>query len=478
MILHGKNDQFFLWLFIIVGTLVSLTFDIAIILIYYFIIFLSLSFSKYFKKLPLFFFLSFIFLYPRVANNFSAINQKGILLGVTCIVFYLLYRKYNYHWRENKALKRTIFLWVFWGSFAYLITLIAYLAYEIGGINILEFWGQPPLSTSKIMIYITTVPIVFLILVPMVSVNKTNSFKKTFQLYSILVSIVVIIGFLQYYTGITIIDEAYSSQFIKDKRIYSYSLPSPDLLGRVIVFPILLLTNYFIIRIRRRSFIYLLVFIISIVSLLLTFSRATYISVAVGVLFIFLLNIDKVSSLMKSIAVALLIVLVISFLNIPSYFHSTGRLSNPVASLERRLYYQSFGLSILAKNPIFGSLTGRYTELAQDSGIEITGSVHSLYMGTALNFGIPMALIIIFVLIYSFLLGVKVLKQYKKELSLIENSYLNIFLITSTAYSVSMIFHGLSENFNYFLIFLNMGYIFTAKNTLIRQMKTIKLNPI
>ena len=166
-------------------------------------------------------------------------------------------------------------------------------------------------------------------------------------------------------------------------------------------------------------------------------------------------------------------------LNIPAhYFQSVGRLADPYTTIESRLRYQKFGVSIIAENPIFGSFPGRYRELADAEEMGIGGSVHSLYLATALDFGVPMALIIILVLIYSFFLGSKLLRQCKKELSINKNSYLKLFLIASTAYSISIIIHGFSEGYFYYLIFLNFGYIIAAKNILIKRSKTINSNNI
>jgi len=136
--------------------------------------------------------------------------------------------------------------------------------------------------------------------------------------------------------------------------------------------------------------------------------------------------------------------------------------------------YQEYGLSLVSRHPLLGTLPGRFVHLVRHEGVRhIPGSVHSLYIGTALDYGLPMVAILSFVLMYSFFSGKRALKDYKKELSSKKNFYLKLLLGTSTSYTISIMIHGLTENFDHYFIFLNLGYIAAAKNVLIRQRKSV-----
>jgi len=476
----GVLSKNFFLLIIFIFPLVALTLDPIIIFIYLFIIFLTFSFRKYFSEIVLVFFVSFIFLYPNVANSFSGINEKGIILGCACMVFYLLYKYHNYHKVNNKPPKRIIFSWFFWGSFVYLIALSGYVLFETFDFNILAFFGQPPLRTSHIMHYTNTIPMVFLFFAPIISIKNNNSFNYAFKLYAFLLSINVLFSLLQYFYGMKIIEASatylYQSEIFVEKRLLSFSELNPLGFGRLISFPIILLFCYFLLKHRGKDPLYLVILLFAVLALLLTFGRTSYISTAVGLFTVFLIAKKNVKTTIKYVIIILLIILVVEYADIPSYFSSVPRLTNPMGSLDSRLYKHRIALNFIEMNPLFGTFPGRMIELSKTIGPhEIDRSAHSLYLSTGVNYGIPMILIIIFTLIYSFLVGKSLLKKYDYLLSLKENSYITIFLIASTAYTLSITVHGITETVPYGYIFLNLGYIITARNILIKQSKNMKI---
>ncbi len=412
-----------------------------------------------------------MFLYPAVSDNITALNTKKVLLGSLSVIFYILYMHHNYHREKNKAGKRIIFLWFSWGSFVYLITLSAYMLFDMFGINILEHFGQPPLKTSKIIIYLGTVCMAFLILAPILSMKSDKSFKAIFKAFVILLSIVVIEGYIHYYTGFNIIKESYSKYYIDEKRMITFSTPDPHEFGVIMNFPILLLICYFLARSRRKNYLYIFILVVSFGAILLTFARSNYISIIVGMFFLILLNKIRVATLMRSIIVIFLLILTIYHFSIPSYFQSVPRLAHPIESLEGRKTYQLWALKLVNRNPLFGAFPGRHIEIAQAEGYYGMRSTHSLYLHTATDFGIPMFLILIIVLIYSFLTGLVLLKKNKRILSLKENFYIKILLISSTAFTISIATRGLVEGVGYEYIFLNLGFILASKNLLIKKSK-------
>jgi O-antigen ligase len=139
-------------------------------------------------------------------------------------------------------------------------------------------------------------------------------------------------------------------------------------------------------------------------------------------------------------------------------------------SIKSRLDKQKVALYFIKQNPFFGATPGRARELSKHiETSRVYSSAHSLYLSTAVNYGIPMALIITFVLFYSFWYGNNLLKKYRNILANKENQYTNIFLLACTAHSLTMIVHGLMESIGYEFIFLNLGFIIAVKNVLAKQ---------
>lgn len=416
-------------------------------------------------------------LYPAVSDHIAAINAKEVLLGSLSVIFYILYRSYNYHKENSKAGKKIILLFFSWGSFVYLIALGAYILFEIFGINILDLFNQPPLRTSKIIIYLKTVCMAFLLLAPIASMKNERSFKAIFKLYVILLSIVVIAGYIYYYTGFNIIKESYSQYFIPEKRMITFSTPDVHEFGLIMNFPILLLICYFLTGSGKKNYWYVFILIASFGAILLTFARSNYIAVLVGMFLLILLNKIRTATLIRSIIIILLLILPIYRLNIPYYFQSIPRLAHPIESLKGRKNYQLWALELVKRNPLFGAFPGRHIEIAQaEDNYQIYSSTHSLYLGTAVSFGIPMLLITIFVLIYSFLMGWGLLKKYKRILSLKKNFYIKILLISSTSFTIAIASRGLVEGVGYEYIFLNLGFILAIKNLLISKSRHLNNN--
>lgn len=472
------EQLFRIWAFPIIGILVLVSLDPAIIFIYLSVIIFSLAYRKYFNEIVLVYFVSFLFLYPNVATSLTSyINSKAILLGFSGFVFYLIYRrKCNYYLQENKVLKRIILLWFFWGSFVYSIVLIGYLLFEFSGINIMEFFGYPPPHTSHIEHYIKTIQVVFLVLAPILSINKKESFKKLLSLYVVLLAINACYALLQYKVGIQIIEESYTLGFrhgnpYGEQRLFSFSYTDPIGFGRMISFPILLLISYLLIVRKKGKAVYTLILSLGILALLLTFGRTAYVSTVAGFCVVLFLIEKNVKKVMKYSIIILLMIAIIYGANIPSYFSSVPRLANTVGTLETRLYRRhAIAAYFIKTNPLFGAFPGQMIMLSKTMGPrEIDRSAHSLYLQTGVDYGIPMMLIIVFVLIYSFWVGRSLLKKYKYLLSLKENHYIAVFIIASTAHAISIMVHGITETVPYVFIFLNLGYIIAARNILKRQ---------
>jgi len=466
--------------FYVLGIFVVRTWDVGVISIFVVIVVLTLIYAKLPNEKALFFFISFLFLYPNIASNITVYNSKYSLLALCCVSFYALYRKRcNQYLRKNRTAKNILLFWFAWGSFTYSIVFIGYLLFEMYGYNIMELFDFPPPHTSNIEKYIKTIPTVFLTFVPVVSMGKKESFRRLFGLYLALLAINSFISLIQYKFGFSIIREEYSLGFREsiygEKRAYSFSYADPLGFGRMISFPILLLVVFFVVR-QRKAWNYrlfsFLAFFLGISALILTFSRTTYISTFIGLCAALLLFKKKLGSVLKMVFPFLVISSLVVFLNIPGFFSSIPRLMNPQGSLEARFFKHEIAYNLIKMNPLFGGFPGQMIYLSKTEGFhEAFASAHSLYLQTGVDYGVPMMVCIVLVLIYSFWTGFGLLREFGSPLSLKENLYVHIFLVVCTAHTISLMIHGIVETIGYSFIFLNLGYILAAKNILLQTEK-------
>jgi len=467
----SNNNTFTIFVSFVIGGLVSLTFDPAIIIIYFIILAFYVYYTNYFKYPVLVYIILFIFFYPTIATNMKFFNERFFLLPIIIIIISILYiNPIRKIFKQEKALKRIVSVFFIYGTTMYIIALFGYLFNDNLGINILD---HAPLSTSHILHYFRGIPMVFIVLAPILSINNEKHFKMLFNLYMILLFINVFFGLLQYFYGIQIVDENYSINFRLgtyggERRLFSFSNPDPIAFGFTLSYPLLILLVY-LLNINYKSS-YIALALLTILTILLTFSRTTYISFTAGMLISLFLVSKKPKVLFKYSTIVLSITLLIIFSGVFEKFSTVPRLAkaNPYSS---RTYKYMVAWEILQENPLLGASPGGMPELSHTTSVGSIGieSVHNLYLQAAVDYGFPMMIIVIIILLYSFSLGRKILKNYKHQLIMRNNRYLHIFLLVSTAYVLSCILMGFAESLSYSVIFLNLGFIIAAKRILQQQ---------
>lgn len=456
----------------ILGALVLVTLDLAIIFTYFIIIIISFKYKKFFDGVALPFFVSFIFLYPNIADSIiPEINGKQFLLSLISIVLLILFRP----WQKNKLYlgKSFNFLlrsWLIWGTFVYLIVFAAYILYETSTFNLMDLFGYPPAKTSHIKVFMINIPMALIVFVPLVSMNRKINFKHLWNLYLILLAINVIYSLINYWFGLTIIESNYIDRFANENRLYSFSYFDPIGFGRMISFPLLLLFSYFVISKSKKSFslLHILLFGGSILTILLTWSRTTWVSTTVSILMV-LFIMARSLKVKNALFMVLITVGLIYFSNPMDSIESSSRLSNSEGSWGARVYKHQIALGFMEKNPLFGAFPGQMIYLSKTIGNETDRSAHSLYLQTGVDFGVPALIIISSILIYTISLGIRLLKKHKELLRNNDYLYLEIFIVSCTAHAIGMVIHGIPEVINMFFIFLNLGFLLAAKRLLIKD---------
>jgi len=461
-----NNSQ--LWKLVVGFSLVSISLDPALILIYLFILIFTAYYSKQFEKNILLFVIGIVYLYPNTANSITHyLNSKQALLALTSIFVFINYRPMkSFGPILGKTFNIAIKSWLIWGSFAYAILLIAYFTNLIGNINLFEFMGLPPPRTSYFQMFFFTIPAALIVYIPIVSINRSESFIYLFRIFVILLGINAIYSTINYNYDFIIISSSYVDAFSSFKRAYSFSNVDPISYGTLLLYPTILVISAQISGVQKKG--YLLLFV-SFYVLIITWSRTVWIGFAAGLIILLLINL-KIKKVIYFLPIIALFGLILYLSNPMDTILSDGRLSNPQVSWEGRAYKHNIAYGFIKNNPIFGAFPGQMITLSKTIGEnEINSSAHNLYFQTAVDYGIPGLLILIFVIIYSFSLGVSILKRFNRLLTIPKYNYTRILVLASTCYVVILAISGIAESVQPLHVFFNLGILLAAKKTLILE---------
>jgi len=224
--------------------------------------------------------------------------------------------------------------------------------------------------------------------------------------------------------------------------------------GRKLLWPFFVVSSYYLFAKRGKIPFVPLLFVISI---LLSFSRTTYLSSLFGLLFIIFMKYGKfkVKTIITFVAIFFSLFLLVKIFGVISVFTTTDRGS--VANLDVRLQIQAVALRIIAANPLFGSFPGGLFPALRHFGYEYRMmSVHSFYLSTPVEWGVILGFAIIAINIISVVLHIRNLKKLKKvDISFADA--LKSFSLGGAATALALFIHGIAEVVPLSLIFLNLG---------------------
>ncbi len=227
------------------------------------------------------------------------------------------------------------------------------------------------------------------------------------------------------------------------------TFPHPNLLSAFLVvgvfFSIYLLIN------SKNKLLYNLAILINTLGLTVTFSRAAYLALAIGLVMFFYYTLviarsasDEAISHQKKIASVALAMTAMAILASFILFHpylSTRATISDSASLER-IFYAKLGLQMIKENPVFGIGIGESVlHMQQFSYLRLwpwqIQPIHNYFLLAAAELGIPGALILISIFL-SHLWGL--VKKLKSPISFELTTYYLLFTTILCAFLVLMQF--------------------------------------
>jgi len=420
----------------------------------------------------LMFFVGFYLFYPAISTVFRDIHEQGVVLTVILIVFLLRYRSSCFRALfASKALRFVFYGWILWGLIAYFPVLYTNVIDKFIFQNMFGestgFLGFDRGSTVlKTALPIIVSPIV--VLLPILGLRKKSDLESFWAAIINGTLILCVLSLIRYFFYFDFIPQEYADIHSHGFRMTGFSMPDPNGFGRMLLLPIVLISAFAIRSWRRLGIKTLGALALGLMCVVLTFSRVTYASITFALASLFLLNVTKKKAILMLIFVIVLVGSVLNFFDILSYFEP-GADRASMLNLELRLLLYNVVMRIVSKNPLFGTWPGGYSEAMFRQGylgiLSVTDaqsvpSAHNMLLNVAVEWGIPMAFLLLVALILSLVYGIKAIRRGE------EGDYLTHGLVYGvTALSLGIFVHGITEVVSPYLVFFNLGLILSANQT-------------
>lgn len=463
--LYQNQKSIFLFLAFLGSTaIMALTFNVVIVVLWV----LLWVFAHYYSTLTkgtefLIFIIGYYLFYPAASTAYGDIHHRGIVLSGILLIFIILYRpQVNKLLHKNKTAKIIFYGWIVWGILAYLpVFFINFIQNSFIYKETERSAGLVELTRDSTILktVVPTITAVIVILIPLYALRNVKDFESFWRAFFKGTLILLVLSLIRYVFYIDFIPQSYLEIRSYGFRMTGFSMPDPNGFGRQLLMPILFMAA-FSIRFPRRMKLYGWITIsLAMLCLILTYSRTTYISFFLSLIFLLLLNVRNKRTIVFIIIIALLIGSLISLTDIQQYFGYGGkRLS--LGNLEGRIRLYKASLKILAESPLFGAFPGGFQiALAKIhmKGLQYGVSAHNMFLVVAVEWGIPMAMLLLLALIYSFWSGIIAIRKLRKTMTKKKNFHIESLAYGVVAVSVAFSIHGLAENISPYFVFFNLG---------------------
>ncbi len=416
------------------------------------------------------YYIGLIFWYPSGYYTGLNFHNPSFVFGVFSLFFYLFNRRQIYvELRKNRVVRNIILFWLVWSAASYAPVLISSL-----GLNYFPF----SLIYSKDLAVQTTLLkttvgqfAVLLILLPILTLKKVEDFQVFYKAIFIATAVVVIMGFIQYFTGFKLLPEHYSDVYLYSggySRFFTFSMPDANGFARLMIIPILL--SFIYISVKRKTSITIL-FVLSLTAVVLTYSRTGFASISFGIFILLCLFLGDIKIKHKS-PVFVIICLVLLGANIVKlgYTENVDRFIS-MRNLQSRWLLHERAFEIIKDNPFFGAHPSFYQQQMLEgfsfSGRSWVPSAHNIYLQVGVDWGLPLSLVLILCLLISlYYYGIRG-RRLLKKLEFTEGT--DIYILVIAIYCVigvafTYIVHSITEIVPPVYIFFLLGFSITSYN--------------
>jgi O-antigen ligase len=419
------------------------------------------------------FFIGFYLFYPAISTVFGDLQEQEVVLGVVLIIFLFRYRTSCFEALDvSRTLRFVFYGWILWGLIAYFPVAYTNVIDKLIFRKLLEesagFTGFDRGSTVlKTAFPMIVSPIVLLI--PILGLRKKSDFELFWRALINGTLILCVLSLIRNVYNIDFIPQQYLDIRSYGFRLTGFSMPDPNGFGRMLLLPVIFVTALAIRTPWRLRLNAWLTLALGLICVALTFSRTTYASLTLALAALFLFNMKKRGTLLLLILFGVVIISVLSFFDILSYF-APGADRSSLGNLEIRFLFFDYAIKIISASPLFGAWPGGYNNAMLNLGysglLSVTDatsvpSAHNMVFNVAVEWGIPMAFLLLVALVLSVVYGIRAIRLSGKSDQLTKG-----LAYGSTALSLGIFVHGITEVVSPSLVFFNLGLIFSLNRYL------------
>jgi hypothetical protein len=462
---------FYVYLFIISTLVMAITKNYMIVTLW--ISVWLFSFIQYNANTPkieyLLFIMGIYFFFPQYDDIFMSIHNPEIVLSLILIIILVLnihsiFKGDNYH----KSFTLLFWGWLSWGIICYIPVFFSTIG-KGSIIDQLNLLPQISLDSTALKTVIPILAFPIISFIPVFSLKKYDAFEVFWKALAWGTLITCVLALIKYAFSIDIIPYQAGLSEGHDVRIDGFSVFSSNNFGRQLVLPSLFLSSLIIVS-KRISPIFYLIVGICYSCIIMTFSRTTYMSIIIGTIVVLLMTMGRTKKVIFYLAaLSLFIIILFSSADVLQRFHPDAERASVDNLIGRQVIYQ-MALQILWDNPFFGCFPGLYGDAMRAQGFhaDYVPSAHNMLLAIAVEWGTPMALLLLGANLLSLVNGIKSIKFIKKAKYRTE-SISNMDMITSMAYgniavAVTYFVHGITEIVPPYYVFLNLGLSEAVRN--------------
>lgn len=482
--LHEEHLKYAM-VFLFSTAIMALTLNIVIVSLWVLFWVLSRHYSTNTKGMGfLIFYICLYLFYPTSATAFHLIHWRHIVFSGVLFMFITLYRpSISKYLKGHYVVKMTFYGWIIWGLFAYShIFYVNYIHDIIFNVPYAENPSNLITLTRDSTMFTVVIPMLsapLMMLIPLFALRNIKDFKSFWVILTKLTFVLLILSLIRYVFFIEFIPQNYVGIRQDGFRLGALSVVNAGDFSRLLLLPLLFISS---LAIRYPSKVKLygwVTLLLTILCIMLTYSRITYISSLAALIFLLLLNLRKTKFSMKIKAVIFTVVII--FFIIAAFYQMNidekflpGSQRTSMGSLQSRLLMYEAAFIIISDNPLFGAFPGGHELSKSKLGIEglIYGSAHNMLLNVAVEWGLPMAILLLLVLFLALWNGIQAIKKTHNNQNIKNLFYVQSIAYGTVAVTFAYMLEGLTNNIPPMFVFFILGLVLASKRIILNVKKS------
>lgn len=407
----------------------------------------------------------YIFLFialPTGFRNQNIINLNLIIVFTLLVSIYLTQKKNNRFLEFLKWQKTSLLIITIMALIVYLpIIFSTYL-----GVNIFDgpetqfVSNKRPSHMLGFAGPLLLSPLIIMVMI--LSFNPSTNLEVLYKSLKSITLIILVLTLLRYWLNVNFIPQDYTEIRYDGNRMTGFSHPDSLGFARMLLFPLSIIAAFtFSGKLLRKDSI---LFLMLLLSLYATLSRTVFISTSIILFVVFLYNF-QFKNIGRFLMPVLVVLVLLVFSGIGSNLLNRNSSAAGGINVSGRDAMWVTALYAITNSPFVGLRPGGWQIWLMEGvdwvsgGEVVVQGTHSFYLETATTWGIPILLMILFMMLHAAYNLHKTIRKLKTKS--IENHTILNWAIGIQAIVIGILVHGISENVGLPLIFFIMGFAFS-----------------